>query len=275
MSLAIKFGDYSTPNQDIRGIIYLDATTQYGKKFGGKVTSHPIESGANVSDHFTVQNPKFQVNGVISGADLSPIPSNIFLEDEGVMNANQPAEAATIVDLNSTLRKFVPDSLGQFVPSMAPQVIGGNTPRTDFKEQVEALLELIMSGLYFNEQRNRWENRMVLITLYETIGSYLGKSRYNLVLTDYSVRETVETGNGLFLELAFEQVRFATSEKAEAPKPAKGSDTAKKAGSSQNKGTAKTETIPPPETDYGGDMWNGTGPDDRKWATGEAELAGF
>ena len=263
MSLVVKFGDYTNPNQNARGMIYLDATTEFNKIFSGKVTSHPIESGVSVSDHFIVENPKFRVTGVISGADLSPIPANIFLEGEGLVNANPSPEAAIISNLSTSLRRFIPDSIEQYIPNLVPQVMGGNTARTDFKDAVESLLELIMSGVYFNEQRNRWENNMVLISLYETHGSYLGKSRDNLVLTGYSVKETPDTGSGLFLDLSFEQVRFATLQKATAPSPPKSSPTAKKSSPSVNCGntsgtevdSSTVETRPEPNTNrvYGTD----------------------
>lgn len=236
MSIAIKFGDLSDPNQHTRGFIYLDATTEYGKNFQGRVTSHPIEAGVSVSDHFVVDNPQFKVSGVISGADLSVIPSQLFVDGESVMNANPQPPAAVVNDLNTSLRRFLPDSIEQFIPNQIPQIFGGSSPRVDFKTEVEQFLETVMSATYFNEQRGRWENRMTLATLYEVDGSSLGRSIPNLVMTNYSVRENVESGNSLTLEISLEQVRFATLESAEAPAPQQGSDTAKAASKTKEKG---------------------------------------
>lgn len=241
MSLAIKFGDLSDPNQHTRGFIYLDATTDYGKNFQGRVTSHPIEAGVSVSDHFTVDNPQFRVSGVISGADLSAIPSKLFIDGEAVMNANPQPPAAIVNNLNSSLRRFLPDSIEQFIPNRTPQILGGGTARVDFKTEVEQFLETVMSGTYFNEQRNRWENRMTLATLYEIDGGSLGRSIPNLVMTNYSVRENAESGNGLSLEISLEQVRFATLESAEAPAPQRGTDTDKAASKTKEKGTATAD----------------------------------
>lgn len=241
MSLAIKFGELSDPEEYTKGFIYIDATTEFDKVFSGRVTSHPVEMGASITDHFISENPKYRVAGVISGMDLSSIPSNIMLEGEPVMNANTQPSAAVVSDLNSSFRKFLPDSIEQFIPNISPEIIGGLSPRVDFKDQVEEFLETVMSGLYFNEERNRWENRMVLITLYETVGSFLGKSIPNLVMTSYSVKENVESGNSLTLDMSFERVRFATSEEAEAPNPQKGSDVEKSSAPTKDKGTVSTD----------------------------------
>lgn len=259
MSIAIKFGDLSDPNQHTRGFIYLDATTDYGKNFQGRVTSHPVESGVSVSDHFVVDNPQFRVSGVISGADLSAIPSQLFIEGETVMNANPQPPAAIINDLGTSLRRLIPDSIEQFIPNQVPEVIGGNSPRVDFKTEIEQFLEMVISSTYYNEQRRRWENRMTLATLYEVDGSSLGRSIPNLVMTNYSTRENVESGNSLTLEISLEQVRFATLESAEAPAPQRGSDTAKAASKTKDKGTAKAdeasgEDVPDKDIRFAGEV---------------------
>lgn len=235
MSIALKFGDLADPTQ-LSGVIYLDSTTNYSKNFSGRVSSHPLGSGATVSDHFTSDNPRIEISGVISGADLSAFPSNLTIDGGRVLNSNPQPPAAIVSNLPSTLRKLVPDSLGQWIPNLVPAIIGGSSSRTDYKEEVEALLETIMTGVFFNEQRSRWQNRMTLITLYETVGSYSGKSIPNLVLTNYRTREDAESGDALFLDLTFEQVRFSTVERAEAPAPRRGTDIDKASKVSKDKG---------------------------------------
>jgi hypothetical protein len=49
-------------------VIIFDAAIETGRNFSAGVTSHPVETGVNVSDHVTIENPKFTVKGVISDA---------------------------------------------------------------------------------------------------------------------------------------------------------------------------------------------------------------
>lgn len=235
MSIAVKFGDLLNPDQ-LSGFIYLDAVTNYSKSFGGRITEHPVETGVSISDHFVSENPKFRVNGVISGVDLSPIPSTFFLDDQNPLNANPPAPPITISDSGSSLKKFLPDVVTQFLPKTS-LTVSGDVIRQDHRQEVETLLETIMNGLYYNEHRKRQENRMTLSTIYEMDGNSISKSYTNCVLTSYDVREDVGSGDALFLELSFEQVRFATSDVAEAPKPLKKTPTSRAVAKSENKGT--------------------------------------
>lgn len=244
MTIAVKFGDLSDPKQ-LSGFIFLDAVTSYSKAFDGRVTEHPVETGVSISDHFKSENPKFKIKGVISGVDLSPIPSTIILDGKFPLNANTPPTPVNINDMSSGLKRFLPDSISQFIPN-TPPIVEVGAPRQDYKQDVETLLETLMNGIFFNEDRNRWENRMTISTIYEVEGSQLGRSYTNCVMTSYRVSEDVESGEGLFLELSFEQVRFATSERAEAPAPKKGSQEARGTSPTKDKGTVPTKT--PTET---------------------------
>ena len=253
MTIAVKFGDLNDPKQ-LSGFIFLDAVTKYDKIFGGRVTEHPVETGVTISDHFRSENPKFRISGVISGVDLSPIPylikSLATIQDlEGVeaskiLNVNDPPVPVSVGNIGSGLRQFIPDAISQFLPTTSLNITGGDGQRQDYKYQVEIFLETIMNGIFYNEDRKRWENRMTLSTLYEMDGSQLGRSYNNCVLTNYSVTENVETGEGLFLDLSFEQVRFATSEAAEAPAPRKNTPTARATAPTKDKGTCTPKNTP-------------------------------
>ena len=106
MSLALKFGDLQAGGSDIKGIIYFDAVTVYTKDYSGKVTSHPIEAGASISDHFVSDNPKFKISGVLSHVDWSPVPEKISggALDGEVTNLNIEPEAVQTSNLGSGLR---------------------------------------------------------------------------------------------------------------------------------------------------------------------------
>lgn len=93
MSIAIKIGDDTTP---VQGLIYLDATTSYGRSYSGKVTAFPMDSGVSVTDHFISDNPKFSVEGYLSAVDLSGMSSQVRIGDYTPSNANSMPEALVV-----------------------------------------------------------------------------------------------------------------------------------------------------------------------------------
>lgn len=236
--IAIKFGDLTDARQ-LSGLLFLDAVTSYDKSWSGSVTEHPVESGVSISDHYISRNPTFTIEGVFSGVDISPIPWSIQVDGFTPLNANPPPTHVSVNNVGAGLLKWLPDSVTQFLPNSSPTIIG-STERRDSRKDIEELLETIMNGVYINEETNRWENRMTLSTIYETDMGQLGKSYPDVVMTGYSVSEGVDSGEGMFVTLTFEQVRFATSESVDAPSPASGTPTARGASKSKNKGPQST-----------------------------------
>lgn len=56
------------------GTIVFDAVTNFDPKFSTKVTSFPVEDGAEISDHIINENPKFSLSAVISDASAGMNP---------------------------------------------------------------------------------------------------------------------------------------------------------------------------------------------------------
>jgi len=223
MSLAIKFGS-STDPAVLSGAIYFDAVTKYSKDFSGRVTEHPLEAGASISDHYISSNPKYSISGVISSVDISNIPSMIKIDDQEVMNNSEEPLPVSVED-TSGLRKFLPGVLDQFFGQVKPTVRLDDSERMNYKMSFENFFELLMSGLAYNEKRKKWENRMTTATLYEMQGFTPVKPIPNLVVTSIKLDEDEESGDALFVSMTLEHVNFVTLEKAEAPKPQKNTST--------------------------------------------------
>lgn len=232
MSIAIKFGD-STDQNSLSGAVYFSAVTSYTKDYSGRVTEHPIEAGASVSDHFISNNPKFTIEGVISSVDFSNIPSMIRLGDtqDPVENNRAAPTEVSIID-TSGLRRLIPGVVDQFIPTSVPTVVMEQSFAGSYKMSMENLFEGIINGLFYNPTRKRWENRMTTAVLYEMEGSQVSRPIPNVIMTSCRVNEDEESGDSLFLSMTFEQVRFVTLEKAEAPKP---TDTKTQRGASEKK----------------------------------------
>lgn len=237
MSIAITFGDFEDTSS-LSGAIYFNAVVNYGRRYSGRVTEHPLEAGVKVSDHFISDNPIYTIRGVISSVDLSNIPSMAFPDDQPVIN-NQPQPSA--VSTNSAgggLMKFIPASVTQFIPpNLSINVQMDSTPRESSRDEIESLLKELMGGLFLDEETGKWQNRMTTSKLFMMDGFITSPPIEDLVLTSVNVVEDENSGEELTLELTMEQVRFVTLQDAEAPNPPKPSTTATKTSPTVEKGS--------------------------------------
>lgn len=237
MTIALKIGDEGS---QVKGFIYLDAVTMYRQSLTGRVTSFPVASGGNIADHFIPENPKFSIEGVISNVDLSGISDLVDIDGEKPLNATSKPETPVIEGQESTLQ-FLPTVVKQFFDKTDAKVESSEAARADIIPAVQQLLTSLMMGTYYSEAERRWKNKMTLTSLYEMDGTTFSRVIPNLVITNVSVKEDPESGDGLFLSLELERVRFAEI-RTVAIKGGKKTDTVKKATPTVNKGKVTPET---------------------------------
>tara|TARA_Y100000593_G_scaffold94032_1_gene191200 strand:- start:16276 stop:16869 length:594 start_codon:yes stop_codon:yes gene_type:complete len=60
----------STNDGPVRTFVEFDSTVEMTTNFRGDVSTHPVESGTRVSDHFTRENPVFQIRGVTTNTPI-------------------------------------------------------------------------------------------------------------------------------------------------------------------------------------------------------------
>jgi len=58
------------------GDIYLDASIREGHKLSGKITSHPVETGIDVTDNYRVDPRAISISGIITNTPLEPLPGS-------------------------------------------------------------------------------------------------------------------------------------------------------------------------------------------------------
>lgn len=217
MSLAIKWGQADTPNQS--GFIYFDAITVLTETHSGQVTKHPVDAGASITDHYIKENPKWTISAVISGIDIST--GKYLIQDiDGnfAFNATQAPNPVSVQSTDSSiLTKFIPDSIGQFLPDRSPEVTM-DAARAELLEQIKQGLISLTSGVIFNEETGQFDSNIELVQLYEFDGSLLKKIINNLVITNITFNENTDSGFALFCDISFEQVTFAYLKKVEIPR---------------------------------------------------------
>lgn len=229
MSLAIEWGDSSVQDG---GFIYCDAVQAYTQNYSGQVTKHPIDAGGNVTDHFINNNPTFTIGAVITGVDIST--GTYLIQDLDGNNPYNSNEAPTPVSVNSTdqsvLKKFLPDSIGQFLSDDQPEVVV-DTRRTDLIEQIRQALIDLTSGVIYNDKTGQFDPSIQLVRLFEYDNISLRKVINNLVMTKITFKEDANTGYALYCDITFEQVTFAFLKKTTIPKDVQ--DSLKKKSSSK------------------------------------------
>lgn len=244
MSFGLRWGE---DNEEGGGFVFFDAITVSTENYSGQVTKHPIASGASVSDHFIRQNPIFTMSTVITGYDIS---MNSYLIQDLVGNTPyNVGEAPTAVTVTSTddsvLKQFIPDSIGQFLSSSAPEIVVDG-PRLQTLDTVKDAIVNLMSGVIFNENKGKFVPNIQLVRLFEYEGTLLKKIINNLVITSMVFREDINTGEGLYCDLTFEQVTFATLKKTQLPQDIVNS-LKKKSATKASKG--KQDPTPKPVND--------------------------
>lgn len=215
MSFAVKWGG---TNPDEGGLIYMDAVVSYSQNFSGQVTKHPVDGGANVTDHFIKNNPVFTMSAVISGVDIST-GSYLIQDNDGNFPLNVTTAPAA-VSVNSTdssvLSRFLPDSIGQFLPDSSPDAVT-DPVRTDLIEQIRDMLKNLVSGVKLNDTTGQFDPNIQVVQLYEFTGRLLKRIQNNLVITNIQFREDAATGYGLYCDITFEQVTFVFLKKTDIP----------------------------------------------------------
>lgn len=250
MSLALEWGASSVQNG---GFIYMDAVTSYTQNYSGQVTKHPIDGSGLVTDHYIHSNPTFTIGAVITGVDIST--GTYLIQD---LDGNSPYnsnEAPAAVSVNSTdqsvLKKFLPDSIGQFLSDDQPEVTV-DSRRTDLIEQIRQALIDLTSGVIYNDKTGQFDPSVQLVRLFEYDNISLRKVMNNLVMTKITFKEDSNTGYALYCDITFEQVTFAFLKKTVIPKDVQ--DALKKKASSKNS-KGKQDSTPQ-------DIGTGTSPKD-------------
>lgn len=219
MSFALKWEPDET---QAGGFIYFDAVVAFSQSYKGSVTKHPISTGGNISDHFIRENPSFTLAVVMSSVDISNSPYNLMDED-----GDQPfntRKAPTAVSVNSTdqssLTKYIPDSIGQFLSERTPDIVMDDA-RENTNQSVEELLTSLITGSGYNLITGLPQVTIREVTLYETDSVVLKKKlptdTGSLVVTSVGFREDANTGRAVYCDLTLEQVTFVELKKTALP----------------------------------------------------------
>lgn len=238
------------------GLLFFDAITSWNRSYTGQVTKHPVNSGANITDHFVKNNPIFTMSAVISGVDVSVAPDTLRTESESAeggagdkpYNTRKAPAGVSVGSDSSLLMKYIPNVIGQFLPDKLPEVTM-EEPRQDTAEEIQDILVSLQSGEGFSLITGIYQTNIRAVNLYETDGGVtlvkkLPASNSFLVITSINFKEDPDSGYALFADITFEQVTFATSKKVKLDPDVVAAD--QKSRAAEKKGQGKVDST---ETD--------------------------
>lgn len=130
--------DGTTSSREEKMIFAFDVTTRMDTNYSADLSKYPVSSGSEISDHITIRNKKFTVNGVVSNTPFERHPGEVL------------AEYGTGDDRLSPAFAFL------------DQCISMRTPMTLYTE-FEKVDNVVITGLQFsNESQEAVEFRLDL-----------------------------------------------------------------------------------------------------------------
>lgn len=159
-------------------VILMDCVPSFNEAYDATVTSHPIEGGSKITDHFIVNNNKIKISGIVSDYNfINPIKAqmNKVLGYEATVNN---------AEKNSRVNPFG----DMVVPSF-------NLAQSVSAEAVRKRLISIANNGEFVE-----------IFLYSENGGMLDSFK-NCLLTSLDFSKSADSGFAVYPEMQFEQVK--------------------------------------------------------------------
>lgn len=197
---------------DAGDFIYLDVVTQYSRSFSSQVSQHPVDGSGTVSDHVTIQNPKFQIVGNITGADFNSGKPILSPEDRSFIGIDQivvESDIASIIEVSydNSPSNLLPDIAGQFFSDSLPEIENLNEGR-----------DAVYSEKVLYEVLKNFQRRKQKLTVYEFDNNTVsGQPIDNVFIINLAINETATTGDSLAFDITLEQVTISNLLEEELP----------------------------------------------------------
>jgi len=235
-------------------VVWMDAVLSFSESYSASVTKHQIESGSSISDHIIQDNARFTISGVVSFIDFNKtidflqIPIDALPDTSNYTGLEfQPSEVQIGSPLSNPLTKLLPDSIRQFVGNDSPPVVTMGQTFPGKTVSVEEILKSVANGFTEVMPDNRIVKRKQMVSLIEFNANLTVKNIFdNCVCTSLSFNQSPDSGDAIYPEMSFEQVRFVTLMSTTFPKNKIKSEIKNKAGEKEQKGNQPVEEKPVP-----------------------------
>lgn len=199
-------------------LLWFDAITQLTRTYSATVSKHPLSNGALITDHTTLDNPQWKVSGVLTDADFNNNrPTNLArldglgsfnlghvdTDENGLYRGQQKQftnNGSVVPPINISdvggINRLMPEVIAQFTKDSIPQVEMSSAEKAKTARAVARDLENMITS----RERFRFVELMDMVVL---------RSHANCVFTNVGFHEDEHTGEGIWPDMAFEQVAYA------------------------------------------------------------------
>ena len=237
-------------------VVWMDAVLSFSESYSSSVTKHQIESGSSISDHIIQDNAKFSISGVVSFVDFNKtfdftrIPTDAIPDSSNYTNLEfQPTIVNIKTPQTNPLTKLLPDSIKQFIGNDSPpDVLMGTLAFEKSSVSVYETLKSIINGFTEVTADRKTIKRKQVVSLIEFDTDFTVKNLFdNCVCTSLSFAQDPESGDAIYPQMSFEQVRFVELMKTTFPTNRISSDVKNEGSEKAQKGNqpAKEYDIPP------------------------------
>lgn len=92
---------------DIKKIISLNVVTSYSESYTANVLKNPVESGFPIADHITLNNPSFDISGVISEFSIFDNNKELVWNGEEFTLANETTDENPLFKLKGEITNLI------------------------------------------------------------------------------------------------------------------------------------------------------------------------
>jgi hypothetical protein len=233
-------------------VVWMDAVLSFSESYSSSVTKHQIESGSSISDHIIQDNAKFSISGVVTEVDfcktfdLQKISQDVIPNQENIKNLEfQPTQVLIGSSQQNPLVKLLPSSISQFIGNDSPpEVVMGAVAFEKNSTSVYETLKSIINGFTEVTADRKTIKRKQVVSLMEFDTDFTVKNLFdNCVCTSLSFAQDPESGDAIYPQMSFEQVRFVELMKTTFPTNRISSDV-------KNSGSEKAQKGNQPAKEY-------------------------
>lgn len=180
-------------------VVSLDCAEREGHKLSSQVTEHPIEAGANASDHIRAEPDRVELIGVVTNTPLALPPDNV----DGVQETDETIDGSprTVGNTFGTLGLPGAGFLAR-IPLPLPRQQASTRGFSPTFDRVTAVYEAM----------RRLKDEGALVTIATELRTY-----ENMAIESIDIERTAEIGDALSLSISAKEVRLGATIAAEVP----------------------------------------------------------
>ena len=218
---------WQDPDSGETEVLEFDAVISLSPEDAVTITDHPVEQGANVSDHARDEPERLSIEGIVSTVPNVALDDDVALSPLDLEVAARPAAGTRTIALDVPSPPIQPDPNGllQAGISALGNALSGGPKATVNDTSDTKVVTRTARALQQRSPRNRIRDvydkllgaktKHVPITVQTTVRDY-----FDMQIERIAAPQSASSGQSVAFQLDLRRIRVADSETVESPKPA-------------------------------------------------------